>query len=126
MPVLAYTSMTSRSAAPTRARTEPFRSVEEAWFWTMAALNARRDGARYTANNGRVGRPCEPDDVVKCLDTLYRRRRINLAHARVMRIWGERQIAPNPGYAGERCDWQLWREALDRLEWPLRIKGILV
>src|ERR1700760_2037408 len=56
-------------------RVEPFRSAEEAWFWTMAALMARREGARYTANQGRVSRPCEADDVVKCLDGLYRRRR---------------------------------------------------
>jgi hypothetical protein len=104
---------------------EPFHSAEEAWFWTMAALVARRDGARYTANQGRIGRPCEPDDVVRCLDALYRRRRIDLVHARILRIWGERRASPNPAHAGERCDWRLWREALDRLEWPLRVKGIV-
>jgi hypothetical protein len=125
MPALARTSMTSRSQIGPQRQTEPFRSAEEAWFWTMAALVARRDGARYTANNGRLARPCEPDDVVKCLDMLYRRRRIDLMHARIMRIWGERQTAPNPAYAGERSDWRIWREALDRLEWPLRVKGIV-
>jgi hypothetical protein len=125
IPALAQMSMTGRSAAPFQFPTEPFRGVEDAWFWTMAALMARRDGARFTATNGLVARPCEPDDVVKCLDMLYRRRRIGLAHARIMRIWGERQTAPNPAYAGERCDCRLWREALDRLEWPLRIKGIV-
>lgn len=31
-------------------RCEPFRDAEEAWLWTMAALMARREGARYTAN----------------------------------------------------------------------------
>jgi hypothetical protein len=106
-------------------RTEPFRDAEEAWMWTMAALMARREGARYSANQGKVVRPCEPDDVVKCLDNLYRQRRIDLVHARVMRVWGERQIAPNPALPRERCDWRLWREAMDRLEWPLRIKGIV-
>ena len=107
-----------------RRRSEPFRDAEQAWFWTMAALMARREGARYTANQGRVARPCEPDDVIRCLDTLYRRRRVDLVHARILRIWGERQMAPNPAFAGERCDWRLWREALERLEWPLRVKGI--
>jgi len=107
------------------SRSEPFRCAEEAWLWTMAALMARHSGARYVANAGRVARPCEPDDVVKCLDQLYRRRRIDLTHARILRIWGERQMAPNPAYAAERCDWRLWREALDRLEWPLRVKGIV-
>jgi hypothetical protein len=112
-------------AKPTKSATQPFRNAEEAWFWTMAALRARREGARYTANQGRVQRPCEPDDVIKCLDTLYRRRRIDLVHARILRIWGERQCPPNPAFASERSDWRLWREALDRLEWPLRVKGIV-
>ena len=91
----------------------------------MAALMARREGARYTANKALIARPCEPDDVVKCLDTLYRRRRIDLVHARILRIWGERQAAPNPAYASERCDARLWREAIERLDWPLRMKGIV-
>ena len=70
-------------------------------------------------------RPCEPDDVMKCLDRLYRQRRIDLIHARIMRIWGERGIAPDPRHLSERGDCALWREAMDRLEWPLRVKGIV-
>lgn len=106
-------------------RTEPFRSAEEAWFWTMAALVARRDGARIVSGRGLIPRPCEPDDVVKCLDRLYRQRRIDLTHARILRIWGERGTAPDPRYPRERGDWRLWQEALSRLEWPLRVKGIV-
>lgn len=115
-------------AAPVHAReprTEPFRSAEEAWFWTMAALTARREGARILAGQGLVSRPCEPDDVVKCLDRLYRQRRVDLAHARILRIWGERGVAPDPRHPGERGDWRLWREATGRMEWPLRVKGIV-
>jgi len=107
-------------------RVQPFGSAEEAWLWTMAALTARREGARYSANKGLVSRPCDPDDVVKCLDGLYRQRRIDLAHARVLRVWGERQMAPSPAVAVERHDQRLWVEALGRLEWPLRVKGIVV
>jgi len=121
----AVTALPSKADLDVGRRTEPFRSAEEAWFWTMAALRARREGARYTANQGRVARPCEPDDVVRCLDQLYRRRRIDLVHARILRIWGERGTGPNAAYLAERGDWRIWREALDRLEWPLRIKGIV-
>jgi hypothetical protein len=121
-PITAPPGLPAAAAGPA---TQPFRSAEEAWLWTMAALTARREGARFTANKGRMSRPCEPDDVVKCLDTLYRQRRIDLSHARILRIWGDRQTAPNPAYATERTDCRLWREALDRLEWPLRIKGIV-
>jgi len=106
-------------------RTTPFRGAEEAWFWTMAALRARRDGARTARNPHAVPRPCDPDDVVKCLDGLYRQRRIDLVHARILRIWGERGVPPNPAWASERCDARLWREAMARLEWPLRVKGIV-
>jgi len=108
------------------ARTEPFTSAEEAWFWTMAALTARRDGARISAGKGLAQRPCEPDDVIKCLDRLYRQRRVDLTHARIMRIWGERGVAPCPRHPQERGDHRLWREAMNRLEWPLRVKGIVV
>ncbi len=107
------------------AKAEPFANAEEAWFWTMAALIARRDGARLSAGRGTVVRPCEPDDVVKCLDRLYRQRRIELGHARILRIWGERGCAPNPRYPAERGDLRLWREAMERLDFPLRQKGIV-
>jgi hypothetical protein len=123
MPVLAPALPEIAAISSRSMKTEPFRSAEQAWFWTMAALMARRDGSRSSA--ARTPRPCDPDDVVKCLDRLYRRRRIDLVHARILRIWGERGIAPNPVFPLERRDWRRWREALDRLEWPLRIKGIV-
>lgn len=107
------------------SRTQAFASVEEAWFWTMAALIARRDGARIVSGAGLVARPCEPDDVVKCLDRLYRQRRIDLQHVRILRVWGERQQTPDPRYPREKGDWRLWREAMSRLDWPLRVKGIV-
>ncbi len=106
-------------------RTTPFACAEEAWIWTMGALIARREGARFGANKGPMARPCEPDDVVRCLDQLYRQNRIDLAHARVLRAWGERQISPSAMVYAERDDHRLWNEAMRRLEWPLRVKGII-
>ncbi|HTN12479.1 MAG TPA: hypothetical protein VL154_16035 [Acetobacteraceae bacterium] len=127
MTLAAVSHPPARCRAPLAAagvpRTEQFRNAEQAWFWTMAALAARRHGTGSGGSGPR--RPCDPDDVVKCLDTLYRRRRIDLVHARILRIWGIRQTAPNPAYASEKCDWRLWSEALERLEWPLRVKGIV-
>src|SRR5689334_6281741 len=108
-----------------KSHSQPFASAEAAWLWTMAALTARREGARHSTNEGRLPRPCEPDDVIKCIDTLYGQRRIDLAHARVLRIWGERQTSPSPMIPTERHDHRLWTEALERLEWPLRVKGIV-
>jgi hypothetical protein len=116
--------MGSRSAAsaPTRAAGTPFSCTEDAWFWTVGALRSRLEGARH--GGAHVPRPCEPDDVVRCLDSLYRQRRIDLSHARVLRVWGERQMRPDRCRArGGEC--QLWQEAMTRLDPVLRQKGIV-
>lgn len=99
----------------------PFRSAEAAWLWTMAVLEARHDPALPAPPPG----PCRAEDVIKCLDELYRRRRVELLHARILRIWGRRGRTPDPRRVQEKCDWRLWREAMDRLEFPLRQRGIV-
>lgn len=101
----------------------PFRSAEDAWFWTIGALRARHEGARRDGPS--MPRPCEPDDVVRCLDGLYRRRRIDLGHARVLRTWGERQMAP-ASCLGRGGECRLWQEAMERLDPILRQKGIVI
>lgn len=114
--------------APGPASSAPvaFRDAQEAWFWTMAALVARRECSPRNVNGAGPPRPAMPEDVLHCLDTLYRGRRIDLLHARILRIWGERGVAPNLAWAAERNDARIWQEALERLEWPLRVKGIVV
>jgi hypothetical protein len=100
-----------------------FRHAEDAWFWTIAALAARREGTRSAG--GAVPRPCEPDDVVRCLDRLFQRNRIGAQHVRVLRVWGERQTAPSDRHRTECQAARLWDEALRLLDWPLRQKGIV-
>ena len=103
----------------------PFRTAEDAWLWTIAALVARRDGAGVAWRPEGPPRPCEPDDVVQCLDRLYRERSIELLHARTLRVWGERQCAPRAGRPGQMSEWRLWHQALSQLEWALRARGIV-
>jgi hypothetical protein len=104
--------------------TRPFSSAAEAWFWASAALRARHEGARGGDRSMRTPRPCEPDDVVKCVERLYRDRRIGLDHAAVLRVCGERQGAPDPARHDQRAC-RLWREALERLDPGFRAKGII-
>lgn len=103
--------------------TLPFKSAAEAWFWTKEALSARQEGRQ--GGRGICRRPCEPDDVVKVIDRLYRARRIDLQHARVLRVWGERGVAPSARSLLEMDDARLWNAAMAQMEWPLRVKGIV-
>jgi hypothetical protein len=63
--------------------------------------------------------------VIRALDQLYRQRRIDLVHARILRIWGERGCAPSPRHPGQASDFRHWREAMDRLDAKLRVRGIV-
>jgi len=106
-----------------RRRGVPFRDVDECIIWTIKALAEPHDGGAGMRGEGL--RICEPIEVVRCLDTLYRRRRIDLRHARILRIWAHRGRAPDANAPSERSDSRLWREATDRLAWPLRSLGII-
>lgn len=121
-----HPTVASRSERPAPGALQPFRDAQEAWFWTMRALAAQqRQPSQDDTAGSRPARAAMPEDVLRCLDRLYRQRRIDLAHARVLRRWGERGVAPDIRRPGESSDGRLWREALDRLEGALRVRGIV-
>ncbi len=103
----------------------PFETPDQAWFWTMAALQARNSGTGR-ACSARTERPCDPDDIIRALDQLYRTRRIDLLHARILRIWGERGTAPCARHPSEARDAAIWQEAMNRLGARLRARGIIM
>ncbi len=102
-----------------------FPSTDSAWLWTMAAMVARREASPRGIDGSGPPRTALPDDIVRCLDQLYRAGRIDLLHARVLRRWGERGRRPSTGCPQERCDAGVWNEAMERLRWPLQRKGIV-
>ncbi len=103
----------------------PFDSVEEAWFWFIAAQQARNDGAQYVSGASVVRRPCEPVDILKVLDGLYRKRRLQRDHLLVLRHYGRRHMAPDVRRAKEERAFYLWREAFDRMRPVMEDKGII-
>lgn len=107
--------------AQPRRRGEPFRDAEACLVWTIRQLAAEAEAEKKPARAAI----CSPHEVVKCLDKLYRQRRIDLHHVRILRLWAHRGRAPDPRNPIERADARIWREALDRLEWPLRTLGIV-
>ena len=106
-------------------QTVPFDRVENAWFWFIQAQDAKVDGARITAGQALVPRPCEPSDILKVLNNLYRNRLIKWDHCLVLRHYGRKQMAPDARYHKERKAAQLWQEAMARLYPVLARKNIV-
>lgn len=106
-------------------KTTPFSSAEEAWLWFIQAQEARNDGARFTAGASLTSRPCEPTDILKCVERLYRNRRLVMDHLLVLRHYGKRQLPPDARRVKEARAYTLWQEALGRLEPVLENKGIV-
>jgi hypothetical protein len=105
--------------------TVPFATAEEAWFWFIDAQQARNDGVRMVAGAGLYPRPCEPVDILKILDRLYRSRRLIRDHLLVLRHYGQRKMPPDAYRAKEARAHVLWREAMEIISDVLIQKGIL-
>lgn len=105
--------------------TVPFEGAEEAWFWFIQAQQARNDGARISAGASLYPRPCEPMDILKVAERLYRNRRLIMDHFLVLRHYGRRGYAPERSRVKEARAAKLWREAMERIEPMLINKGIV-
>lgn len=103
----------------------PFANAEEAWFWFIAAQEANQDGARPVAGKGLVPRPCEPVDILRVMDRLYRNRRLLRDHLLVLRHYGRRRMPPDRRRVKELRAHTLWREALGRMQSVFEHKGIV-
>ena len=113
---------------PEKAPGIPFGDAQEAWFWTVNALRARHEntGARFGGGTGiRIPRPCEPDDVIRAVDRLWRDGHLTPTHLRVLRLCGERGHAPEHHRPTERTAVRLWAEAMAHLGPALHAKGIV-
>jgi hypothetical protein len=104
---------------------QPFGSAEEAWMWFGACQLARAVGARLQANQGDVSRPCDPDDIYRAVQRLYRLRRISGRHLRVLGRFAAIQCPPDPRAGDGAGQAILWVEALDHLDADLRRRGIV-
>lgn len=103
----------------------PFANAEEAWFWFIQAQAARNDGAQFSMGVGTLPRPCEPLDILKVIDRLYRQRRLMTDHLLVLRHYGRRLMPPDAQRVREVRSHTIWAEALERIGAALEKKGII-
>lgn len=107
------------------AYTEPFRDGTEAWFWTMACLTARHDGALIRAGLSDAPRPCEPDDIILQLGRLHRDGAVSRRQLTVLAENGRRGVSPDGGRPVEARDAHLWEAAIPILERALKEREIV-
>ncbi|HNQ91693.1 MAG TPA: hypothetical protein PKI93_02055 [Alphaproteobacteria bacterium] len=103
----------------------PFASAEAAWFWFVQSQMARAEGAKIVAGAGLYPRPCEPVDICREVERLYRGRRLVIDHIKVMRHYGMRMMSPDPRRPKEARAHHVWVGAMKRLEDALVLKGIV-
>ena len=103
----------------------PFIDPADAWFWFMRCHAVRQDGAKTGKGLGSLPRPCEPIDIIRVVDRLFRQRRLLRDHICVLAHYGRRSMPPDPNRPREQRAYGLWTEALERIEPVMRRKGIL-
>lgn len=104
----------------------PFSSVEEAWFWFVQSYDALHSGARVRSGYSNIIRPCEPVDIYTITMRLFRQGFLTKAHLRVLSQYGAAMSSPNPRYHEQVRDYDLWQQAMKKLEIPMQRKGIIV
>ena len=105
--------------------TVKFESAEEAWFWFVAAWQAREEGARPISGAAKIPRPCEPYDILRIADRLYRNRRLIRDHLVVMHRYGLRHKTPDQHNPRQAKDHTIWIEAMQILSESLMVRDLV-
>ena len=103
----------------------PFSSAQEVWFWFMDAYSARSDGAQIMAGAGLYERPCDPLDILKIVERLYRDGILQRLHVKALRYFGEQRLLPDTSQRSERTLARFWNEAMMHLSGVFQVKGII-
>lgn len=115
-----------RSPRPvSEIETVPFETAECAWFWFIQAQQARNDGARIVMGLADVPRPCEPLDILKVVERLYRNRILIMDHLMILRHYGRRMMPPDARRVREMRAHKIWSEAFAHIAPILERKGIV-
>lgn len=105
---------------------EMFPSAEAAWLWFWQCQLSRESGARVVADQGMVGRPCDPDDIYRVAVVCHRRGTLSRLALTVMARHGRALLPPDSRLQDEEEDARLWGAGMAVLEAALVAKGVVV
>lgn len=102
-----------------------FATAEEAWFWFIRCDAAREEGASSRDRTLHAARPCEPADIYRWLNALYKKGVLLPSHGYVLGYYGTLDRQPFADVEDEILDWIIWIDAFDYIDVVLREKGVI-
>lgn len=97
----------------------PVDQVEEAWFWFANPEKPQPDSISLGHLESRRS------EFFRCVDRLYRHRRLTRDHLNVLAAYGRRRRSPQVDRRREQRSHVLWSEAMGRIGPALRRSGLL-
>ena len=99
-----------------------FDTAEEAWMWFCFCEMTPKSFKRSKNNSTR---PCETSDIAIVVKRLFQQKILTQAHLKVLNLYGEKQTPPFEQMGDPKQHCQLWKQALQRVLKPLKMKGIV-
>ena len=99
-----------------------FDNAEDAWMWFCFCETTPKSFKRDKSN---VAWPCETSDIAIVVKRLLQQKILTAAHLKILELYGLKQIPPYEKDGDPKQHCQLWRQALQRILEPLKLKGIV-
>ena len=99
-----------------------FENAEEAWMWFCFCESLPKSFKR----SGKTATwPCETSDIAIVVKRLLQQKILTQEHLKILSLYGLKQIPPYEKDGDPKRHCQLWKQALQRILKPLKMKGIV-
>ena len=99
-----------------------FENAEEAWMWFCFCESMPKS---FNHDKNQVAWPCETSDIAIVVKRLIQQKILTQDHLKVLTLYGLKQMPPYEKDGDSKRHCQLWKQALQRILKPLKMKGIV-
>ena len=99
-----------------------FDNAEDAWMWFCFCESIPKS---FKHDKKEMEWPCETSDIAIVVRRLLQQKILTQEHLKILSIYGLKQLPPYEKDGDPKQHCQLWRQALQRIFEPLKMKGII-
>ena len=99
-----------------------FDNAEDAWMWFCFCEALPKS---HNRDKNDACWPCETSDIAIVVKRLAQQKILGQEHLKILSLYGLKQIPPYEKGGDPKKHCQLWKQALERILEPLKIKGIV-